>query len=173
MSANTHSARPSHGEGQHLSLDVPFSTGRPSTQADQSTIRSVRTMFSIDTRRLETASQLEVGITDAVRQPIPRKVAVPVPVTQRRLDFEHKRPRLVREMIGEIVGMFMCGMFRRRLGVATALTDGQVYPGMASTTSLLISKHDPVASSVLQIGWVCNLLGRYTITYVSAFRHTP
>jgi hypothetical protein len=56
-------------------------------------------------RRLETA-EMELGATDVVRQHITRPVVGVAPVSQRRLDFEHKRPRWLREMLAEATGVF-------------------------------------------------------------------
>lgn len=43
--------------------------------------------------------------TDCARH-VTRHVVAPPPVTQRRLDFEHRRPRVLREMLGEATGVF-------------------------------------------------------------------
>lgn len=56
-------------------------------------------------QRLHTG-QLEVGVTDAVQQHIARSVVPPRPVSQRKLDFEHSRPRWLREMAAEATGVF-------------------------------------------------------------------
>jgi hypothetical protein len=58
-----------------------------------------------DIRRLHT-NDMEIGITEAVQQHAHRHVARPKPVTQRRLDFEHSRPRWMREMAAEALGVF-------------------------------------------------------------------
>lgn len=58
-----------------------------------------------DMRRLQT-NDMEIGITEAVQQHAQRYVAKPKPVTQRRLDFEHARPRWMREMAAEALGVF-------------------------------------------------------------------
>jgi hypothetical protein len=43
--------------------------------------------------RLETYD-LELGVTDALQRHTTRHVVPPKPVSQRKLDLEHRRPRL-------------------------------------------------------------------------------
>lgn len=88
-----------------------------------------------DLHRLHTG-QLELGATEAVQRHISRQVIAPKPVSQRKLDFEHSRPRWLREMAAEATGVFF-----------------YVYPGIASTASFLINKGEPAYSSFFQIGW--------------------
>jgi hypothetical protein len=45
-----------------------------------------------DARRLHT-NDIEVGYSDAIQRHVKRNVVAPKPVTQRKLDFEHARPR--------------------------------------------------------------------------------
>ena len=56
-----------------------------------------------DPRRLAT-HDMEIGITDAVQRHVQRHVVAPKPVSQRKLDFEHSRPRWMREMAAESLG---------------------------------------------------------------------
>ena len=49
---------------------------------------------------------MEIGTTDAVQKHIRRHVVEPLSISQRRLDFEHARPRWLREMIAEATGVF-------------------------------------------------------------------
>lgn len=58
--------------------------------------------------RLHT-HELELGATDAVQRHISRTVVEPKPVSQRKLDFEHARPRWLREMMAEATGVFFYG----------------------------------------------------------------
>jgi hypothetical protein len=58
-----------------------------------------------DLRRLQT-HDMEIGVTEAVQRLAMRHVARPKPITQRRLDFEHSRPRWMREMAAETLGVF-------------------------------------------------------------------
>jgi hypothetical protein len=58
-----------------------------------------------DPRRLAT-HEMELGVTDAVQKHVQRHVVPPKPVTQRKLDFEHARPRWMREMAAEAMGVF-------------------------------------------------------------------
>lgn len=55
--------------------------------------------------RLHT-NDMEVGVTDAVQRHVHRHVVKTKAVTQRKLDFEHSRPRWMREMAGEALGVF-------------------------------------------------------------------
>lgn len=61
-----------------------------------------------DLHRLQT---LEVGATDAVQKHFARHVVERRPVSQRKLDFEHRRPRWLREMAAEATGVFFYGTF--------------------------------------------------------------
>lgn len=58
-----------------------------------------------DAQRLHT-NQMEIGVTDAVQKHITRHVVQPKPISQRKLDFEHSRPRFLREMAAEATGVF-------------------------------------------------------------------
>lgn len=58
-----------------------------------------------DLHRLGT-NDMEIGVTDALQRHVTRHVVAPKPVSQRKLDFEHSRPRLVREMAAEAMGVF-------------------------------------------------------------------
>jgi hypothetical protein len=58
-----------------------------------------------DARRLHT-QDMEMGVTDAVQRHVQRHVVQPKPVTQRKLDFEYARPRWMREMAAEAIGVF-------------------------------------------------------------------
>ncbi|KAK7533320.1 aquaporin-like protein [Phyllosticta citribraziliensis] len=86
-----------------------------------------------DIHRLQT---LEVGATDAVRKHYARHVIERRPVSQRRLDFEHRRPRLLRELAAEATGVFF-----------------YVYPGIAATATFFLNGTEPAFSSIFQIGW--------------------
>jgi hypothetical protein len=58
-----------------------------------------------EVRRLHT-HEMEIGITDAVQRHVQRHVIAPKPVSQQKLDFEHARPRWMREMAAEAMGVF-------------------------------------------------------------------
>jgi hypothetical protein len=58
-----------------------------------------------DARRLHT-HELEIGVTEAIQKHVHRYVVLPKPVSQARLDFEHARPRWLREMVAEAMGVF-------------------------------------------------------------------
>lgn len=88
-----------------------------------------------EAQRLRT-HDMEIGVTDAVQRHIQRHVVAPKPVTQRKLDFEHSRPRWAREMAAEALGVFF-----------------YVYPGIASQASFFINGTEPAFGSIFQIGW--------------------
>ncbi|RMZ92444.1 hypothetical protein DV736_g318, partial [Chaetothyriales sp. CBS 134916] len=89
-------------------------------------------------------NDIEIGVSEALQRHISRHVVPPVPVSQRRLDFEHKRPRILREMIGEATGVFF-----------------YVFPGIASVASFTLATTSeagkevgvPVFGSIFSIGW--------------------
>jgi len=56
-------------------------------------------------RRLQT-NDMEIGATEAAQRHARRYVVPPKPVSQRKLDFEHSRPRWMREMAAEALGVF-------------------------------------------------------------------
>ena len=49
---------------------------------------------------------VELGATEAVQQHLSRHVVASKPVSQRKLDFEHRRPRILRECMAEATGVF-------------------------------------------------------------------
>jgi len=87
-----------------------------------------------EARRLHT-NDMEIGVTDAVQRHVQRNVVAPKPVTQRKLDFEHSRPRWFREMAAEALGVFF-----------------YVYPGIASQASFFLNGTEPAFGSIFQIG---------------------
>lgn len=62
-------------------------------------------MSQNDPSRLHTG-ELEIGYTEAVERHANRHVVAPKPVSQRKLDFENARPRWIREMAAEAMGVF-------------------------------------------------------------------
>lgn len=86
-------------------------------------------------QRLHT-NELEIGFTEAVQKHASRHVIQREPITQRRLDFEHARPRWLREMIAEATGVFL-----------------YVYPGIASIASFTLNGNQTAFGSLLQIGF--------------------
>ncbi|EEA24821.1 hypothetical protein TMatcc_007924 [Talaromyces marneffei ATCC 18224] len=94
---------------------------------------------SSDCSRLQT-HDIEIGVTDALQRHAIRHVAQHKPVSQRVLDYERRRPRWLRECVGEATGVFF-----------------YVFPGIASVASFTVhstSNDPPVTaySSFLQIG---------------------
>ena len=51
-------------------------------------------------------NEIELGVTEALQQHISRNVVAAPPVSQRKLEFERRRPRWLREMMAEAVGVF-------------------------------------------------------------------
>jgi hypothetical protein len=56
-------------------------------------------------QRLHTAD-IEIGYSEALQKHVSRHVIPPKSVSQRRLDFEHRRPRFLRECMAEATGVF-------------------------------------------------------------------
>lgn len=79
---------------------------------------------------------MELGVTEAVQRHATRHVVQPKPVSQRKLDFEHSRPRWLRECFAEATGVFF-----------------YVFPGIASIASFTIHEANPAFGSIFQIGW--------------------
>jgi hypothetical protein len=52
---------------------------------------------------------VELGLSDVLNKHVARHAAHQKPVSQRRLDFEHRRPLLLREMFAEATGVFFYG----------------------------------------------------------------
>ena len=81
-------------------------------------------------------NDLEIGVTEAVQQHISRNVIAPKPVSQRKLDFEHSRPRWLREMMAEATGVFF-----------------YVFPGIAAVTTFTLGAENAAIGSLLQVGF--------------------
>ncbi|KAI9810669.1 MAG: hypothetical protein M1827_006128 [Pycnora praestabilis] len=92
-----------------------------------------------DMSRLHT-NDLELGATEAAQRHVSRHVVASKPVSQRKLDFEHARPRWLRECAAEATGVFF-----------------YVFPGIASITSFTLNGTSPLGvtafGSLFQIGW--------------------
>jgi len=89
--------------------------------------------------RLQTYD-LELGVTDALQKHTSRHVVPSKAVSQRKLDYEHWRPRFLRECIAEATGVFF-----------------YVFPGIAAITSFTINTTGafpvPFYSNILQVGF--------------------
>jgi len=96
-----------------------------------------------DLRRLQTAD-LELGATDVLQKHVTRHVVSPKPVSQRKLDFEHRRPRILRECMAEATGVFF-----------------YVFPGIAAITDFTLNAGSAVGTaafgSIFQIGWAFSI----------------
>lgn len=55
--------------------------------------------------RLHT-HDMELGVTDVLQRHISRHVVPAAPVSERKLRFEHSRPRVLRECMAEATGVF-------------------------------------------------------------------
>ncbi|ROV98011.1 hypothetical protein VMCG_07008 [Cytospora schulzeri] len=93
--------------------------------------------------RLHT-NDLELGVTDAIQKHFTRQVVQRKPVSQRTLDFEHARPRWLRECMAEATGVFF-----------------YVFPGIASVAAFTLNLESPLGvtafGSLFQIGWAFTL----------------
>jgi glycerol uptake facilitator-like aquaporin len=89
--------------------------------------------------RLHT-HDIEIGASEALERHITRHVIPPPPVSQRRLDFEHSRPRILRECMAEATGVFF-----------------YVFPGIASIASFTVNSAAPLPigfyGNILQVGF--------------------
>jgi glycerol uptake facilitator-like aquaporin len=96
-------------------------------------------MASNNMERLHT-HDIELGVTDVLQHHISRHVVHPKPVSQRKLDFEHKRPRILRECMAEATGVFF-----------------YVFPGIAAVASFTVNADGalPVMffGNILQVGF--------------------
>jgi len=90
-------------------------------------------------QRLHT-HDLELGATEAVQKHYSRHVVATKPVSQRKLDFEHSRPRWLREMMAEATGVFF-----------------YVFPGIAAVTAFTLNKEDAGFGSLLQVGFAFSM----------------
>lgn len=79
---------------------------------------------------------IELGVSEVLRKHVTRLVHPGPPITQRRLDFEHARPRILREMTAEATGVFF-----------------YVYPGIAATAAFITEHAKPEFGSILTIGF--------------------
>ena len=83
---------------------------------------------------------IEIGYADALQRHVTRHVIPPPPVSQRRIDFEHRRPRVLRECMAEATGVFF-----------------YVFPGIAAVASTYLNAAAPPSpttfGSILQIGF--------------------
>lgn len=55
--------------------------------------------------RSQTAPDIEIGLSEVLRRHVTRHLPSKA-VSQRTLDFEHKRPRIIRECAAEAIGVF-------------------------------------------------------------------
>jgi hypothetical protein len=104
-------------------------------------------------QRLHT-HDIEIGTSEVLQRHITRHVAATKPVSQRRLDFEHRRPRWLREMAAEATGVFFYGIFTgRNQSMEKLITDrNTVYPGIAATAAFTTEHANPAFGSILTIG---------------------
>lgn len=65
------------------------------------------------------------------RRHITRNVHQPKPVSQRKLDFEHRRPRILRECMAEATGVFF-----------------YVFPGIAAVTAFTLATTNGLGEAV-------------------------
>ena len=115
-----------------------------------------------DLHRLQT-HDLELGATEAVQRHMSRHVVASKPVSQRKLDFEHMRPRFLRECMAEATGVFfyvyVCSLLPPSPSKLPPLTNMPLpsFPGIAATSSLFLNATQPIGvtayGSLFQIGW--------------------
>jgi len=102
--------------------------------------------MSENLQRLHTYD-LELGVTDALQKHSTRHVVPAKPVSQRKLDYEHWRPRFLRECIAEATGVFF-----------------YVFPGIAAIASFTVNATGapgtlpvPFYGNILQVGFAFSL----------------
>ena len=91
-----------------------------------------------DLQRQHTG-EIEIGFSEALNRHVTRHVVPAPPVSQRKINFEHRRPRIMRECLAEATGVFF-----------------YVFPGIASVASTYLNATgaSPVTfGSIFQIGW--------------------
>lgn len=79
---------------------------------------------------------LEIGATEAVQKHFARHVVSPKLVSQRKLDFEHARPRWLRECMAEATGVFF-----------------YVFAGVSATAAFTLGGADAAIGSLLEVGF--------------------
>lgn len=89
-------------------------------------------------------NDIELGISEVLQRHVTRHVVPPKPVSQRKLDFEHKRPRILREMLAESVGVYFYVF--SGIGSVASFT-------LATTNGLGAAVGVPVFGTIFQIGW--------------------
>ncbi len=86
------------------------------------------------------ANDLEPGVSDALQWHVARHVVAPKPISQNKLDFEARRPQILRECMAEATGVFFF-----------------VFPGIASIASFTLNEASSISvtafGSIFQIGW--------------------
>jgi glycerol uptake facilitator-like aquaporin len=89
--------------------------------------------------RLHT-NNLELGATDALQRHVTRQVVAQKPISQRKLNFEAKRPRTLRECKAEATGVSL-----------------YVFPAIASIASFTLNGTSPLDitafGSLFETGW--------------------
>jgi len=102
---------------------------------------------------------VELGATEAVQQHQSRHVVATKPVTQRKLDFEHRRPRILRECMAEATGVFfyVYALLGESCRVADSLIRLHSFPGIAAVASFTLNDTSPIGAaafgSIFSIGW--------------------
>ncbi|KAK8073618.1 hypothetical protein PG994_004517 [Apiospora phragmitis] len=104
----------------------------PSRPPSLGTITGYQAAAAMASEPLERAHShdLELGATEAIQRHATRSVIAHKPVSQRKLDFERKRPRWLRECLAEATGVFL-----------------YVFPGVAATASFLTNVAHPLGVS--------------------------
>jgi len=86
--------------------------------------------------RGNNSDDIEIGVSEVLKRHVTRHVVHGEPVSQRRLDFEHSRPKILREMAAEATGVFF-----------------YVYPGISATAAFITEHAKPEFGSMLTIGF--------------------
>jgi len=119
-------------------------------------------METVDTSR----GDVEIGITDAIQQHYMRHVVQRKPISQKKLDFEQKRPRWLREFLAEMTGVFFYGLSSSPVKEMEMMLTfcSQVFPGISAIATFTLAGAAPPTNaniaaygSLLQVGFAFSL----------------
>ena len=118
---------------------------------------------------ITSRGDVEIGITDSIQRHYARHVVQRKPISQAKLDFEHSRPRWLRECLAEATGVFFYGNYSCEHSPQfqhVTYTHFLVYAGISSVAAFTLATGNdlnapsardasliPAFGSFLQIGF--------------------
>ncbi|KAG9230377.1 hypothetical protein BJ875DRAFT_507341 [Amylocarpus encephaloides] len=103
------------------------------------------------THRLHT-NDMEIGLTDAIQRYVHRHMVAPKPISQRKLDFEHSRPRYHEPAFGSLfqIGISLAFAVRTAFASITCcpISGGHFNPAITISVLLLIGQYHPQVKSI-------------------------